>query len=64
VEVWANDSGGGSTHTTVTVTVASLSVISEGVPLWFWAAPAALIAIGAVGAAFLVLALRRGKARP
>ncbi len=59
--VWVNDSGGGSTHATVTVTVAAVTLPAEGTPVWYWAALAALIAIAAVGAALLVVTLRKRK---
>ncbi len=63
IQVWANDSGGGSAHATVSVTITSLNVAPEGTPSWYWAALAALIIVGALGAGLLVLTLRR-KPRP
>ncbi len=61
VQVWVNDSSGGGTHATLQVTVASVAASGGGAPLWFWAALAALVAVGAVGVALLVVLPRRGR---
>ncbi len=61
VDVWVNDSSGGSTHATVTVDVASVTASSAGAPLWFWAGLVGLIALGAVGAALVLLRSRGGR---
>ncbi len=61
VQVWANDSYGGGSHATLTVTVATLSTSGGAAPLWFWAALAALIALGVVAVALLVILPRYGK---
>jgi PKD repeat protein len=63
VEVWVNDSVGGSTHGSLTVTVSSPSSSSSGLssaPLWFWGAIAALAIVAVLGT---VLLLRRRRAR-
>jgi len=72
VQVWVNDSVGGSAHTTLSVSVGSpvspppptgnsSSAGSAGFPSWFWPGLAALIAGGAVGAFVL---LRSGRPKP
>jgi hypothetical protein len=65
VEVWANDSVGGSVHQTLSVTVGSgpgsTSGSLGGAPLWFWGGVAALAAVAVVGGTLL---LRRGRAPP
>ncbi len=60
VQLWVNDSGGGSTHTSMTVTVGqtTLSGVLTGAPLWFWGGIAALAAAAVLGS---VLLLRRPK---
>jgi len=62
VQVWVNDSAGGTSHASFTVSVATatsplLGPLS-GAPLWFWGGLAALIAVGGVGSVLLV---RRGR---
>jgi PKD repeat protein len=57
VQVWVNDSAGGSVHGTLKVSVGGAA--SSAVPLWFIGALVALILVGIVGA---VLLLRRNRA--
>ncbi len=62
VQVWVNDSYGGSSHATLTLSVLAVTTAGGGeVPLWFWAGLAALIALGAVGVVLLVILPRRGR---
>jgi PKD repeat protein len=60
VQVWVNDSVGGSAHGSMTVTVAGPSSAPlgrpVGAPVWFWGGVIGLVAVGALGA---VLLLRR-----
>jgi PKD repeat protein len=60
VQVWVNDSAGGTTHGSLSVTVTSGTSSSSlsGYPLWFWAAIAGLVIVAVVGTALL---LRRGR---
>ncbi len=60
VQLWVNDSGGGSSHTSMTVTVGqtTLSGFVSGAPLWFWGGLGALAVAAVVGS---VLLLRRPK---
>jgi PKD repeat protein len=63
VQAWANDSQGGTSHETLTVTVGSGAGSSPGgsiagVPLWFWTGIGALAAVLVVGG---VLLARRGR---
>jgi len=63
VQVWVNDSGGGSTHQSLEVSVGSSrssSSSSGAAPLWFWAGIGALVAVLVLGS---VLLARRGKSR-
>jgi hypothetical protein len=60
VQVWMNDSLGGSAHGTLSLTVGSgASSVNSllGYPWWFWAGVVGLAVVGAVGT---VLLLRRG----
>jgi PKD repeat protein len=68
VQVWVNDSVGGSAHQTLSVTVASAapsgngsSTGSAGVPSWFWPGLAVLLVVGGAGA---VVLLRSGRSKP
>jgi len=63
VNVWVNDSGGGSMHATVTVDVASVTS-AGGEPGWFLPALVALVALGAAGVAAVVILTRRRPASP
>jgi PKD repeat protein len=56
VQLWVNDSGGASTHTSFTVTVGqtTLSGLLTGAPLWFWGGVGALAAVAVVGSALLL----------
>lgn len=61
VLVYVNDSGGGSTHASLTVHVGSPSSSSaslSGAPTWFWGGIGALAAAAVVGSVLLV---RRGR---
>ncbi len=59
VDVWVNDSGGGSVHGTLTVTVAGGTVAPQGAPGWFWPALIALLVLGGAGVAVLLFLPRR-----
>ncbi|MFY9716984.1 MAG: PKD domain-containing protein [Thermoplasmata archaeon] len=65
IDVWVNDSVGGSAHGSVVVTVTSpTSPTSSGLgaaPLWFWGGLGALAAVAAAGSVVMV---RTGRARP
>ncbi len=61
LQVWVNDSAGGSAHGTISVDVASVTAAGAETPLWFWGGLVALIAVAAVVAVFLVRASRRGR---
>jgi PKD repeat protein len=59
VTLYVNDSLGGSTHTSMTVTVASRPAPSSsgggltGAPIWFWGGLAGLVVVGAAGTVLL-----------
>lgn len=55
VDVWVNDSSGGTVHATLTVDVAAPVSVSAGTPGWFWPAVAGLVALGAVGSVLLIV---------
>ncbi|HUI38613.1 MAG TPA: PKD domain-containing protein [Thermoplasmata archaeon] len=64
-----NDSGGGSTEASITVTVGAPSsppagAAASSTPTWFWAAIAGIIAVGGVGTVLLVLRSRKGPPAP
>ncbi|HYA10839.1 MAG TPA: PKD domain-containing protein [Thermoplasmata archaeon] len=63
VQVWANDSAGGSAHATLTVTAESptstFAGAVTGAPLWFWGGIGAVVAAGAAGTFLLVRHARR-----
>ncbi len=61
VNVWVNDSSGGTVHATLTVDVAAPVSVSAGTPGWFWPAVAGLLALGAVGSVLLIGFPRRRK---
>lgn len=63
VQVWVNDSVGGSTHAEMNVTVVGASLVtppttpssSTAIPQWFWVALAVLIVVGVIGTLLLVV---------
>ena len=64
VQLWVNDSGGGSSHASMSVTVRTSSAAGfvAGAPLWFWGGIAGLAAAGVVGS--LVLLMRGRPPKP
>jgi hypothetical protein len=66
VQVWVNDSVGGSAHGTLSVTVVAASLASPSgaaspIPLWFWGGVTALALVAVVGS---ILLLRRRNVGP